>query len=116
MGIINLLIKSVFLLLIVASIALISLIAFALQDRPLYVEKTHISETEIEQVRAFIQKNNPLYFTQGQKKEITISEKQIALISKYLQSKFPDLLQSRTRLFSDAAYIVMSIHLPANPL
>ena len=101
---------SLLLLLIVLS----TFASMSLQDSPLYVEKTRITDTEITQVRNFIEKNNPIYFKQGQQKTISITEKQISLFAKYLQNKLPGAPQIKIKLFRSAAYFIASIKLPAN--
>lgn len=107
--------KLFFISLFIIPLTAIVILSMALQDRPLYVEKTKITDREITQVRDFIEKNNPLYFKQGEQRNIHIPEKQIALLSRYLQNKLPGSPQAKIKLFNHAAFMVASIKLPPSP-
>ena len=116
MHIIKFFIKSIFVILLLIPVVIAILVSMSLQENPQYIEKTRITDAEVAQVRSFIEKNNPVNFKQGQHKTLRISEKQISLLAKYLQSKLPGSPQIKVKLFRSAAFVIASIKLPDNPI
>lgn len=109
------LVKLFFIILLIIPVAAITIVSMGLEDRPLYVEKTRITDREIAQARDFIKNNNPMYFKQGEYKNILLPEKQIDLLSRYLSTRLPGSPQTKLKLFNNAAFIIASIKLPPNP-
>lgn len=98
------------------SFALGSLTVLSLQTNPLVSRAEPLSGNEITQVKNFIEKNNPAKFKAGEKRQLSISETEINLLSRYILSKSNGKARSKVRFFDNSLYLVASLEIPKNPI